>query len=283
MLILNGKPVAEKIKKDMKKEIIKIQNKPTLAILNTENCVENLSYLNGIKKTFKELDLNIKELILKENIKKDRLDDYMTMLNNDKSINGILVLKPIPKSITFEYFQNIINSKKDIDGISPLNISKNILNDLSGFIPCTALAVLELLKYYNIDIKGKHIVIIGRSLTVGKPLSTLLLNNNATITLCHSFTNNLKEICNKGDIIVSAIGKSKYITKDYFKKDSVIIDVGINIENNKIYGDCCSINEVENIVAAMTPVPGGIGSITTSILAQNLIKAYKMQNRIDIV
>ncbi len=197
----------------------------------------------------------------------------MERLNNDKDIQGILVFRPYPKHLN----ENVINSSialnKDVDCMHPLNLERIFEGDLEGFMPCTPEAVIEILKYYDIDLKGKNIVIINRSMVVGKPLSMMSLAHNATVTICHSKTIDLPSITKKADIVVTAIGKAKLIKEEYFNKDSIVIDVSINVdENGKLCGDV-DFEDVEEKVGAITPVPKGVGSVTTTLLLKHIVEA----------
>lgn len=197
----------------------------------------------------------------------------MESLNNEKETHGILVFRPYPKHLN----ENIINSSialnKDVDCMHPLNLERIFEGDLNGFMPCTPEAVIEILKYYDIDLKGKNIVIINRSIVVGKPLSMMVLSHNATVTICHSKTIDLPSITKRADIVVTAIGKAKLIKEEYFNEDSIVIDVSINVdENGKLCGDV-DFENVKEKVGAITPVPKGVGSVTTTLLLKHIVDA----------
>jgi methylenetetrahydrofolate dehydrogenase (NADP+)/methenyltetrahydrofolate cyclohydrolase len=187
-------------------------------------------------------------------------------VNEDKNVHGILIFRPLPGQLDEEVIKYLIDPDKDIDCMNPCNLAKVFEGDTEGLVPCTPAAVIETFKHYQIELQGANVVVIGRSLVVGKPLSMMLLKENATVTICHSKTKNMAEIAKKADIIVAAIGKAKFVTEQYVNEHSIVIDVGINdAGDGKMCGDV-DYEALENIVRAITPVPGGVGSVTTSIL-----------------
>jgi methylenetetrahydrofolate dehydrogenase (NADP+)/methenyltetrahydrofolate cyclohydrolase len=192
-------------------------------------------------------------------------------------VNGIIVMRPMPKQISEEVIKYILAPEKDIDCFSPVNAGKVMAGDLTGFPPATPQAVMEILRFYDIPMKGKEAVIIGRSMVVGKPNAMLLLNENATVTICHSKTQDLPGVCRRADILVAAIGKAKMITANYIKPGAVVMDVGINVENDKLYGDV-DTEAAKEVAGAITPVPGGVGTVTTRVLLKHVVKATKLQN-----
>lgn len=275
--LILGKKTVDEIDNKTKEEILKLKNSNielNLCILRIGENPDDLAYERsiikkndklGINTTIKKLDKNIKLIDLKKEIKK---------VNDNNHVHGILIFRPLPKHIKEYELKNLIDPNKDIDCFNPLNMAKIIENDDSGFKPCTPEAVIEILKSYDITISGKNIAIVGRSLVVGKPLAMMLLNEDATVCVCHSKTKNIKEICKRADILIAALGKSKYIDKEYIKENAVVIDVGINLdENNKLCGDV-DFDDVIKTVSKITPVPRGVGAVTTSILARNVLKAY---------
>ncbi|APF28830.1 tetrahydrofolate dehydrogenase/cyclohydrolase, catalytic domain protein [Clostridium sporogenes] len=274
--ILYGNEVALKIKEDLKLRIDKLKEKniiPKLAILRMGNKQDDIAYERSIIKSCEKLNIETKVEELKEDILEEDFLKLMERLNNDKDIQGILVFRPYPKHLN----ENVINSSialnKDVDCMHPLNLERIFEGDLEGFMPCTPEAVIEILKYYDIDLKGKNIVIINRSMVVGKPLSMMSLAHNATVTICHSKTIDLPSITKKADIVVTAIGKAKLIKEEYFNKDSIVIDVSINVdENGKLCGDV-DFEDVEEKVGAITPVPKGVGSVTTTLLLKHIVEA----------
>jgi len=274
--ILYGNEVALKIREDLKLRIDKLKEKniiPKLAILRMGNKQDDISYERSIIKSCEKLNIETKVEELKEDILEEDFLKLMERLNNEKDIHGILVFRPYPKHLN----ENVINSSialnKDVDCMHPLNLERIFEGDLDGFMPCTPEAVIEILKYYDIDLKGKNIVIINRSMVVGKPLSMMALSHNATVTICHSKTIDLPSITKKADIVVTAIGKAKLIEEEYFNENSIVIDVSINVdENGKLCGDV-DFENVKEKVGAITPVPKGVGSVTTTLLLKHIVEA----------
>ena len=272
MKLLKGIEVSNKIKEDIQKRL-KTDKIPTLAIVRVGERPDDISYEKGATKKLTDFGLEVKSFCYPENITDEEFKQSFKKINDDKSIAGILLLRPLPKHIDEAAIEKMIDPKKDLDGISPINIAKIMMGDKSGFAPCTAQAVVELLKFYNIPIKGKNVVIIGRSLVIGKPLSMLMLSEDATVTICHSKTENLKEVTKQADILVAAIGKARLIDSSYVKKDAIVIDVGINVDSDgRLCGDV-DTSDLENVAGMATPVPGGIGSVTTAVLAKHLVDA----------
>lgn len=274
--ILYGNEVALKIKEDLKLRIDKLKEKniiPKLAILRMGNKQDDIAYERSIIKSCEKLNIETKVEELKEDILEEDFLKLMERLNNEKDIHGILVFRPYPKHLN----ENVINSSialnKDVDCMHPLNLERIFEGDLEGFMPCTPEAVIEILKYYDIDLKGKNIVIINRSMVVGKPLSMMSLAHNATVTICHSKTIDLPSITKKADIVVTAIGKAKLVKEEYFNENSIVIDVSINVdENGKLCGDV-DFEDVKEKVGAITPVPKGVGSVTTTLLLKHIVEA----------
>ena len=272
MKLLKGIEVSNKIKEDIQKRL-KTDKIPTLAIVRVGERPDDISYEKGATKKLTDFGLEVKSFCYPENITDEEFKQSFKKINDDKSIAGILLLRPLPKHIDEAAIEKMIDPKKDLDGISPINIAKIMMGDKSVFAPCTAQAVVELLKFYNIPIKGKNVVIIGRSLVIGKPLSMLMLSEDATVTICHSKTENLKEVTKQADILVAAIGKARLIDSSYVKKDAIVIDVGINVDSDgRLCGDV-DTSDLENVAGMATPVPGGIGSVTTAVLAKHLVDA----------
>ena len=214
-----------------------------------------------------------------ENISEEKLIDLIKRLNNDKDINGILVQYPIPKQINLQNVANAIDKNKDVDGFNPYNIGL-LDSNCPVFTPCTPIGVMKMFEKYNIDLTGKKVVIIGRSNVVGKPMAECVLNANATVTICHSKTKNLKEELQQADIIISSAGKRNTVTEEMVKEGAVVIDVGTNRdENGKLCGDV-DFEHVKEKASYITPNPGGVGPMTVAMLMSNVIKAYKIQNNI---
>ena len=279
MKLLKGIDVSNKIKEDIQKKL-QADRIPTLAIVRVGERPDDISYEKGATKKLTDFGLEVKSFCYPENITDEEFKQSFKKINDNKSIDGILLLRPLPKHIDESAIEKLIDPKKDLDGISPINIAKIMMGDKSGFAPCTAQAVVELLKFYNIPIKGKNVVIIGRSLVIGKPLSMLMLSENATVTICHSKTENIKEVTKRADILVAAIGKAKLIDASYVKKNAIVIDVGINIDSDgRLCGDV-DTPDLENAAGMATPVPGGIGSVTTAVLAKHLVDAKQINKNL---
>ncbi len=264
MKLLTGKEVAQRIYNRLNPKPIKV------ALVITTNDVSALSYLNSKLKKFKEFQIEAEVIKLSSNVSEDEFLNEIEKLNLREDIKGIFVEMPLPKWIEPVNVFSRISSNKDVEGLNPENLGK-ILYNQEFIVPSTAKAVVELLDYYNVNLEGRNVVVIGRSLIVGKPLSLMLLNRNATITVCHSKTYNLKDISKRADILVCAIGKANYINRDYIKEGAIVIDVGTNYINGKLFGDV-DFEDVKDIVSAITPVPGGIGPITTAITIENCLK-----------
>ncbi|HDK7160114.1 TPA: bifunctional 5,10-methylenetetrahydrofolate dehydrogenase/5,10-methenyltetrahydrofolate cyclohydrolase [Clostridium botulinum] len=274
--ILYGNEVALKIKEDLNLRIDKLKEKniiPKLAILRMGNKPDDITYERSIIKSCERLNIETKVEELNEDILEEDFLKLMESLNNEKEIHGILVFRPYPKHLNENTINSSIALNKDVDCMHPLNLERIFEGDLNQFMPCTPEAVIEILKYYDIDLKGKNIVIINRSMVVGKPLSMMVLSNNATVTICHSKTIDLPSITKKADIVVTAIGKAKLIKEEYFNEDSIVMDVSINVdENGKLCGDV-DFENVKEKVGAITPVPKGVGSVTTTLLLKHIVDA----------
>ena len=229
-------------------------------------------------KACEEVGIEYEEYLLKENISQKELLDLINTLNKDKTINGILLQSPIPAHLNINEAFKAITYSKDVDGFTPSSIGKLCIGE-DTFISCTPYGVMKMFEEYNIDLKGKHVVILGRSNIVGKPLIQCCLQKHATVTVCHSKTENLKEYTKRADVIISAIGQAKFVKADMVKDGAVIIDVGINREENgKLVGDV-DFENVEKKASYITPVPGGVGPMTIAMLMNNVIKATKKQNK----
>lgn len=274
--VLKGKPVADHIKEQIRANVERLskENKvPTLAIVRLGNKPGDISYEKSIIKNCDGVGIKTKVFEKDENISTEELSELIEELNEDNNISGILVFRPLPKHIDEEVIRNKISPKKDVDCMHPLNLEKIFEGDMSGFAPCTPKAAMEILKYYDIPLEGKNVVVVNRSMVVGKPLTMMLLNENATVTVCHSRTRNLDKITSSADVVVVALGKAKFFDEKYFNENSVVIDVGVSLdENGKLSGDV-DYDKVHEKVAKITPVPGGVGSVTTSILLSQVLLA----------
>lgn len=275
-IIIDGKGVADKITEQLKQKISQLQDKPHLAVIQIGNNAASTLYVNLKKKKAGEIGIKSTVISLDENIAEKELICKIEELNNDNSVHAVLVQLPLPKHINENNIIKAIAPNKDVDGFTAQNTGDLFNGIKPKAYPCTPKGVLKLLKEYNIEIQGKHAVVVGRSNIVGKPLAIMLLNEHATVTICHSKTKNLPEITKQADILISAVGK-KVIFKDMVKKDAVVIDVGIfKDENNKTTGDV-DFENVKEIAAYITPVPKGVGPMTIACLMENTIELYEQQ------
>lgn len=275
--LLDGKKLANKIRGELAKKVKENELKPNLAVILCGNNEASKIYVNIKSRYCKEVGIDFQEYYLSEDISEKELLELIEKLNNDKNINGILVQYPVPKQIDLQKVANKILPEKDVDGFNPYNIGLlNIGNP--NFIPCTPYGIMKLFEEYNIDLVGKKAVIIGRSNVVGKPMAECLLNAGATITVCHSKTEDLKAELLNADIIISSAGKRNLVTADMVKDGAIVIDVGTNRdENGKICGDV-DFENVKKKASYITPNPGGVGPMTVAMLLNNVVKAYIEQN-----
>lgn len=273
--IIDGKKISLEIKEEIKVFVNERKKRglrvPKIVSILVGNDGGSIYYINNQEKVATSLGLNFDKLILDEDIKEDKLINIIRKLNEDSNVDGIILQLPLPKNLNEKKIINSILPDKDIDCLTYINQGKLYCGE-EVFLPCTPNSVVTLLERYNIELQGKNVVIIGRSNIVGKPVAQLLLNKNATVTICHSKTKNLKDICKKADILIVAIGRAKYLNKDYVNKNSIIIDVGTSSFNGKITGDV-DFNDVINEVEMITPVPGGVGALTTTLLIKNSCEA----------
>ncbi|NLZ47369.1 MAG: bifunctional methylenetetrahydrofolate dehydrogenase/methenyltetrahydrofolate cyclohydrolase [Clostridiales bacterium] len=274
---INGKAVAATYKERIKAftdSLLKEGKRiPCIAAIIVGEDGGSHYYLNNVKKLCSELGVHVEVHIKKESIEEEELCTQITKLNNDGNVDGIMLFLPLPKHIDEKKVTSLISYKKDIDCLTDINNGKFYKGEAS-FAPCTPLSVINLIKSTGIDLTGKRAVVIGRSNIVGKPTAQLLLNENCTVTICHSKTINLKEICREADILISAIGRPGFINEEFVKKGAIVIDVGTSSVNEKITGDVQYDNVIEK-AAFVTPVPGGVGSLTTTMLINNVCEAYK--------
>lgn len=277
MLELRGKKVSDGIKEYVSKELETLSFVPKLAIVRVGENPDDMSYERGATKKLKSFGLDVASYVFPQDISDEDFKKAFKDINEDDEVTGILLLRPLPRTINEKDIENIIDPKKDLDGISPINIAKVFAGDTSGFSPCTAEAVIEVLKAYDIELTGKRVTVVGRSMVVGKPVSMLLLKENATVTMTHTRTVNLKKTCSDAEIVIAAAGRAKMLNSDYCGQDAVMIDVGINVdENGKLCGDV-DYSTLDGKASAATPVPGGVGTVTTAVLAKHLIQAAKMR------
>ena len=271
-MILDGKVCSNKLRENLKQKVENLKARPKIVDIQIgENAASDV-YIRNKEKAALSIGIDFECIRFDENIEIEAIIGKIKELNEDKNINGILVQMPIPEKYDYKKIINTISPEKDVDGLTYINAGK-LLNNEDGMISCTPNGIIELLKYYNIEIASKNVVIVGRSILVGKPLSLLFLNENATVTVCHSKTKNLSQYTKNADILVVAVGKKHLITKDMVKENSVVIDVGINRVDDKIYGDV-DFESVKDI-ALVTPVPGGVGPMTVTMLLYNTVKNYE--------
>ena len=277
MLELRGKKVSDGIKEYVSKELETLSFVPKLAIVRVGENPDDMSYERGATKKLKSFGLDVASYVFPQDISDEAFKKAFKDINEDDEVTGILLLRPLPRTINEKDIENMIDPKKDLDGISPINIAKVFAGDTSGFSPCTAEAVIEVLKAYDIELTGKRVTVVGRSMVVGKPVSMLLLKENATVTMTHTRTVDLKKTCSDAEIVIAAAGRAKMLNSDYCGQDAVMIDVGINVdENGKLCGDV-DYATLDGKASAATPVPGGVGTVTTAVLAKHLIRAAKMR------
>lgn len=277
MLELRGKKVSDGIKEYVSKELETLSFVPKLAIVRVGENPDDMSYERGATKKLKSFGLDVASYVFPQDINDEDFKNAFKDINEDDEVTGILLLRPLPRTINEKDIENMIDPKKDLDGISPINIAKVFAGDTTGFSPCTAEAVIEVLKAYDIELTGKRVTVVGRSMVVGKPVSMLLLKENATVTMTHTRTVDLKKTCSDAEIVIAAAGRAKMLNSDYCGQDAVMIDVGINVDDNgKLCGDV-DYSTLDGKASAATPVPGGVGTITTAVLAKHLIQAAKMR------
>jgi methylenetetrahydrofolate dehydrogenase (NADP+)/methenyltetrahydrofolate cyclohydrolase len=275
-MLLSGKDVRDAKIEELKKRIEKIDQEINFTIIKVGNNQASEVYVRNKIKFAHEIGINPILLELEENISQNELEQEIEKINKDNTINGLFIQLPLPNHIDEEYVCDLVDPSKDVDGFTTTNLGKLILNE-EGLYPCTVEAIIDILNFYKIEIEGKNITIIGRSNIVGKPLAIRLINKGATVTSCNSRTKNIKEHTKNADIVITAIGKAKYFTEDFFEnKDTVVIDVGINRDQEgKLCGDV-DFKNVENKVKAITPVPGGVGIMTVTKLIDNIIKTKEL-------
>ena len=276
--IIDGKQISLYIKNELKKKVAKYKEQGleiTLAVVKVGNDPASAVYVRNKEKACEYVGINSKTLALPEETTEEELLNVVKELNEDKNVNGILVQLPLPKHIDESKVLLTIDSTKDVDGFHPVNVGKMVIGE-DTFLPCTPAGIIEMIKRTDIDIEGKECVVIGRSNIVGKPMAMLMLKENATVTIAHSRTKDLKEVTKRADIIVAAIGKAKFVTADYVKEGAVVIDVGMDRdENGKLCGDV-DFESVSKVASAITPVPGGVGPMTVTMLLVNCLRSVEL-------
>ena len=281
MRILKGADASAAIKIQVAEGLERLKGKvPKLGIIRVGERADDKSYERGAVKRMESFGLRVQSYVYPEKISHEDFEKEFRTINEDPDVAGILLLRPLPGQISEKQIENMIDPAKDLDGISPANIAKVFAGNSTGFAPCTAEAVVEMLKAAGISISGKRITIVGRSMVVGRPLSMLLLQENATVTICHTRTRELAGACRSAEILVAAAGKAGMIDQSFVGKDAVVIDVGINVdEKGRLCGDV-DFDSITEIASMATPVPGGVGAVTTAVLAKHLVRAAGLAQKV---
>ena len=279
-VLMKGADVANAMKEVLIDKVESLKEKgvnPCLTIVRVGNRPDDLSYERGAKKRMETIGIECRILELPEDIQQEDFEKEFAAVNDDPTVHGILLFRPLPNHLDEEPVIASVNPEKDMDCMSPVNMAKVFSGDESGYAPCTAEAVMEMFAHYGIDLTGKQVTVVGRSMVVGKPLAMMLLKKNATITVCHTRTADLPETCRNAEILVAAAGKAKMITADMVGEGAVVADVGINVdESGNLCGDV-DFDAVEGKASYISPVPRGVGSITTSVLAKHVVCAAERQ------
>ena len=276
--IIDGKAISAEIKEELKEKVAEYKKQGveiTLAVVKVGNDPASAVYVRNKEKACEYVGITSRTLALPEETTEEELLKVVNDLNEDKAVNGILVQLPLPKHIDESKVLLAIDSNKDVDGFHPVNVGKMVIGE-ETFLPCTPAGIIEMLKRTDVEISGKECVVIGRSNIVGKPMSMLMLKENATVTIAHSRTKDLKEVTKRADILIAAIGKAKFVTADYVKEGAVIIDEGMDRdENGKLCGDV-DFDSVSQVASAITPVPGGVGPMTVTMLLVNCLRSVEL-------
>ena len=276
--ILNGKEFAKKVRKQVKEDVAILKEKgvnPKLAVIMVGNNSSSEVYVRNKSKACEKTGIDFEEFLMDENTEEKELLDLIEKLNHDDSIHGILLQSPVPKHIDINKAFRTISPKKDVDGFNPINVGNLSIGE-DCFISCTPYGVIKLLEEYNIELEGKEAVVLGRSNIVGKPMAQCLLAKNATVTTCHSRTKEIDKVIKRADIVIAAIGKSKFVKKEMIKYGAVVVDVGINrLDDGSLVGDV-DYEGVSEVASYITPVPGGIGPMTIAMLVSNVVKAANL-------
>ncbi|OQB25051.1 MAG: Bifunctional protein FolD protein [Firmicutes bacterium ADurb.Bin182] len=274
--LLMGKEVTAALNERIKSRVNELKAKnvfPKLAVLRVGAREDDLSYERSLIKRCDAVGIEVKPVFLPEDVTQAELVGSVRELNEDITVHGVLIFRPLPKHLDDEEVRKTLHTRKDIDGITDGSLAGVYSGANLGYPPCTAEACIEILNHYGVEIEGKKCVVVGRSLVIGKPVSMMLLGKNATVTMCHSRTRDLAGICRDADILIAAIGKAGFIKAEHLSRGQTVIDVGINVdENGKLTGDV-KFDDAENLVEAVTPVPGGVGTVTTSVLASHVAEA----------
>ncbi|HOR86932.1 MAG TPA: bifunctional 5,10-methylenetetrahydrofolate dehydrogenase/5,10-methenyltetrahydrofolate cyclohydrolase [Bacillota bacterium] len=286
MTILDCRETAKSIRAYMMQKIQTLADnglRPKLCIIRVGERPEDISYEKGIKKNCEGLGIECEIIALPENVSNGDFIEKLNSANNDESIHGILIFRPLPSHIDEDNARHMISPLKDIDCMNPYNLAKVFEGDSSGFEPCTPAAVMEIIRYFGINLQGENAVVIGRSMVVGKPLSMMLLKENATVTICHSRTRDIQKIASRADILIAALGKARVIGADYIKNGAIVIDVGVNgAPEGGICGDV-DFEKVKDVAGKITPVPGGVGAVTTLILLKHVVEAAVRRHECNLI
>ncbi len=276
--LMMGNDVAKAMKESLVQEVEALKAKgitPCLAVIRVGERPDDLAYERGAKKRMELVGIECRAIELPEDISQKELEEEIQKANDDTTIHGILMFSPLPETLNEEKVRSMIHPFKDVDGMNPVNAAKVFSGDPSGFAPCTPKAVLTMLDYYGIELEGKRVVVIGRSKVVGRPLAMLLLARNATVTICHTRTKELEKTCRQAEILVAAAGKARMVTKDMIGESAVVVDVGINVDaDGNLCGDV-DFEEAKQKASYISPVPKGVGSVTTSVLAEHVVRGAK--------
>jgi methylenetetrahydrofolate dehydrogenase (NADP+)/methenyltetrahydrofolate cyclohydrolase len=277
--ILKGAPVAAALTDKMKQDVAELQEhgiNPTLAILRVGERPDDLAYERGAVKRSEKAGVEVRKVVLPEDVTQEEFDRVLTELNQDASVHGILMMRPLPGHLDNERARQMLAPEKDIDGCTDGSLAGVFTNTPTGFPPCTAQAAMEMLHHYGYEVQGKKVAVIGRSLVIGRPVAMMLMHENATVVNCHTRTVDVPSITREADIIIAAAGRLRNVTAEFVREGQVIIDVGVNWDEEKggIAGDV-DFDAVEPIVAAITPVPGGVGTVTSSVLISHVIEAAR--------
>ena len=270
---LRGMPAAKAILADLQERVKKLNEKgivPKLTVVRVGAREDDLSYERGIYKRFEGVGAMVETRELPLNVTQEELESVIVTLNQDESVHGVLLFRPLPKTLDEIRIKSLLSEEKDVDCLTSVNDAHLFAGDNHGYPPCTPQAVMEILAHYDVDLSGKKVTVVGRSMVVGKPVAMLLLSRNATVTICHTRTQNLQEECKNADIIVACAGVPKMITSEFVREGQVVLDVGIHVVDDKLCGDV-DYDNVSEIVDAITPVPGGVGSVTTTVLLKHTI------------
>ena len=279
--LIDGKKISAQVKEAVKQEVATLKQQGIsvgLAVVLVGDDPASKVYVGSKKRTCEELGIHSEEYLLSASTTEEELLELVKKLNQSTTVNGILVQLPLPKQINEETILNAIDPIKDVDAFHPYNVGKIMIGDFD-FLPCTPAGIMDLIASTGVDLTGKQCVVIGRSNIVGKPMAMLMLHQNGTVTICHSKTQNLKEITSKADVLIAAVGKANFVTADMVKPGAVVIDVGMNrLENGKLCGDV-KYDEVQEAAGYLTPVPGGVGPMTIATLMRNTVTAAKLQHK----